>query len=214
MKTVIILVLLSLASARNLQQNETLYDNVLDGENDTGLRPDQQIENIGQIFRLSLSLFANLANQVKEIGETIRSALPVSFDEARQAAAGRSDIQDLKDYLDENKPAADWAGWTLLITATNFDNTEAISVLVDAGVDVNAQNDEGRSALYHAAWNGQTEIVRALLSAPNIDVNIQDNDGSTALGWAENDEIKKMLEDRNAMCRCGDYCRRERPNNC
>ena len=36
-----------------------------------------------------------------------------------------------------------YLGWTLLITATNFDNTEAISVLVDAGVDVNAQNDEG-----------------------------------------------------------------------
>ena len=36
-----------------------------------------------------------------------------------------------------------YLGWTLLITAAEYGNTEAVSLLLAAGADVNAQNSNG-----------------------------------------------------------------------
>jgi len=138
----------------------------------------------------------------------------VSFNEAARSAAS-SKNQVLEDYLELNHPdAGTYYGMTLLRWAAAGGNSAGISLLLAAGSDVNAKSDSGETVLIEAAWNGWTESVRALLSAQSIDINIQDNAGNTALGVAENDEIKKMLEDRNAMCRCvSDVCRKWR-NNC
>lgn len=71
-------------------------------------------------------------------------------------------------------------------------------------IDINIQNDDGSTALHLACWKGQTasscnsflgyflnmssiceedytEVVKTLLAFPNIDVNIQDEDGKTPL---------------------------------
>jgi len=166
-----------------------------------------------------------------------------SFNEAVKSAKGEADIQVLRRYLSHHHPDSERARFrnTLLILAAWKGNSQAVSLLVDAGADVNAKGEYytaltsaawkghtdivkmllekenidvnirnywGNTALINAALYGYTDIVKMLLKNKNIDVNILENDGDSALGGAKNDEIKKMLEERNAVCRCvSEVCR-------
>jgi len=73
-------------------------------------------------------------------------------------------------------------------------------MLIDAGVDVNVQNEKGRTALIFATkWN-YIEIVQMLIDA-KADLNIQDEIGNTALHYAVEyyrPEIALMLIDAGA----------------
>jgi len=65
------------------------------------------------------------------------------------------------------------------------------------GADVNAQNEDGDTALMFAAGNGHIEIVQELL-AKGADVNAKDRYGKTALMWADqvfqgNENIVQLL---------------------
>lgn len=71
-------------------------------------------------------------------------------------------------------------GSTPLISASVFGKTEVALALIEAGADVNLQNNEGSTALTSAAFLCRTEIVTALLEA-GADKNIMTNAGSTAL---------------------------------
>jgi len=62
-------------------------------------------------------------------------------------------------------------------------DTMAINAFFDAGINKNAQNDEGRTVLIAAAARGELDIVNLLLSR-GVDVNIKDNRGYTALAHA------------------------------
>lgn len=53
--------------------------------------------------------------------------------------------------------------------------------MIQAGVDVNAVDDEGMSALHWAVQNGHAELAAVLLKEGNANVNIQGNDGQTPL---------------------------------
>ncbi|WP_439638828.1 ankyrin repeat domain-containing protein [Nevskia sp.] len=58
----------------------------------------------------------------------------------------------------------DKAGWSPLHFATFFsDQTDILKVLLDAGANVNAQNDRGITALYFAAATGHEKQVKLLL---------------------------------------------------
>ena len=60
---------------------------------------------------------------------------------------------------------------------------------------MNVKDDDGRTALYKASWNGHTEMVARLLAA-GADVEAKDNDGFTALIRASgkgHTEIVEML---------------------
>jgi ankyrin repeat protein len=59
----------------------------------------------------------------------------------------------------------------------------ALNWFFDAGINANAQDSEGRTALIAAAARGDLVIVNALLSH-GVDVNIKDNLGYTALSHA------------------------------
>ena len=60
---------------------------------------------------------------------------------------------------------------------------KAVKQHLDAGTDVDAKNDIGRTPLHFAAWNGHKEVT-ALLIAKGADVNAQMDDGTTPLDWA------------------------------
>jgi ankyrin repeat protein len=67
---------------------------------------------------------------------------------------------------------------------TEADAIEAIKVLLDAGVDINAPDGRGQTALYGAALQGYDEVVKFLLSK-GADAKIKDQRGTTALDAAE-----------------------------
>ena len=67
-----------------------------------------------------------------------------------------------------------------LIDACYYGDMERVESLLDAGVDINARNKEGVTALAYASEKGYMDIVRKLL-ANNADVNARSNIGSTPL---------------------------------
>jgi hypothetical protein len=72
------------------------------------------------------------------------------------------------------------SGSTALIIASTFGRTEVARALIDAGADVNRQNNEGATALFSAALFCRVEIVEALLAA-GADREIRNGTGATAL---------------------------------
>jgi NAD(P)-dependent dehydrogenase (short-subunit alcohol dehydrogenase family) len=79
--------------------------------------------------------------------------------------------------LDAREPSG---GSSPLITAATFGRSEAALDLIDAGADLDQQNDDGSTALLTAAFFCRTEIVEALLAA-GADRTVANNVGSTPL---------------------------------
>ena len=57
-------------------------------------------------------------------------------------------------------------------------------------IDVNQRNNEGRTALHMAVWEGDKARVRALLAAPTINPNIKSGDGYTPLDIALSQDVE------------------------
>jgi hypothetical protein len=70
-----------------------------------------------------------------------------------------------------------------LIYAAQGGDLGQVKSLIAAGVDVNAKDNLGYTALIYASLNGHVEVVQALLAA-KADVNAKENLGNTALIWA------------------------------
>jgi uncharacterized protein len=104
-----------------------------------------------------------------------------------------------KSNLNEKDP---FGGSSPLISATVFDKPEMAKVLIDAGVDLNFQNNDGSTALHTAAFFCRPEMVRMLLDK-GADKTIRNKFGvtpyeSVAVPFSEAknayDMIGKMLE--------------------
>lgn len=78
--------------------------------------------------------------------------------------------------LNEKDP---FGGSSPLITAALFDKPEMAKTLIDAGADINFQNNDGSTALHVAAFFCRPEIVKMLLDN-NADRTIKNKFGSTA----------------------------------
>lgn len=85
--------------------------------------------------------------------------------------------------LNERK---DHEGNTQLIVASQKGHLKKVKWLIRLGIDVNAQNKCGVTALMKTLQNNEPQIVSALLKTPNIDVNIKDLSGESALIYALN----------------------------
>ncbi len=108
-----------------------------------------------------------------------RTESPVGLHEAVLAGnleAVRELIQGGTD-LNEREPSG---GSSPLITAATFGRTAEARALIDAGADVDQQNNEGSTALLTAAFMCHKEIVEALLAA-GADRSIPNDAGSTPL---------------------------------
>jgi len=69
---------------------------------------------------------------------------------------------------------------TPLISAAVFGKNEAARALIEAGADVNLQNNEGSTALHSAAFLCRTELVKMLLDN-GVNKDLKNIYGSTAL---------------------------------
>jgi ankyrin repeat protein len=70
--------------------------------------------------------------------------------------------------------------------------------LLYAGAEVNVQNEDGRTPLHEAAYEGpvEVEVVERLLSA-GANPNIQDQDGDPALDVTDeyyDEEVQELLK--------------------
>ncbi|MDD5456563.1 MAG: ankyrin repeat domain-containing protein [Candidatus Margulisbacteria bacterium] len=86
---------------------------------------------------------------------------------------------------------------TLLVWAAGFEDTADIAtkVLKLNRIDVNAADEDGQTAIIKSTYMGNTEVARAILNAPGIDLSIRDNSGYTAMDYAASKpDIKRMLE--------------------
>ena len=88
-----------------------------------------------------------------------------------------------------NTAALNWressSGWTPLISACPRDHHEVVSVLIGtAGVDLNMADKYGWSPLWVAAYRGNTQSVRVLLSAKErgLDLNQKPTAGGDDIG--------------------------------
>ena len=65
----------------------------------------------------------------------------------------------------------------------------------DEGLDVNAQDADGLTALHHAILNGYTEVVKTLLfQHKDTDVNVKDVEGRTALHYAVLHRLESVVK--------------------
>lgn len=80
------------------------------------------------------------------------------------------------------KPAQKDKDFELLESSLNGE-LGAVDSLLQKGIDPNAKDKAGRSALMFASWGGNIEVVKALIGK-GADLNAKDNDGRTALLFA------------------------------
>ncbi len=91
-----------------------------------------------------------------------------------------------------NRTPLHWAAWG--------GRVEIVRMLIDAGANVNVQDEWGNTPLHEATSLGRVEIAQMLIDA-RANVNVQDNDGGTPLHRAAEfgkTEIAQMLIDAKA----------------
>jgi uncharacterized protein len=82
-----------------------------------------------------------------------------------------------------NSGISDTARSNLIYEASLNGQLSMVRSLLAEGVDVNAKDMDGRTALMYASYNGHVELIRELLEK-GAAVNLQDNYGRTALMMA------------------------------
>ena len=89
-----------------------------------------------------------------------------------------------------------------LISNAFHGNLNVVRDLLRAGANVNAQLDDGKTALWMASQNGHYLVVRLLLNQNKVDVNAPMCDGSTSLWIASQNgyvEVVLLLLDHNKV---------------
>lgn len=111
-----------------------------------------------------------------------------NMEAVKQHIAAKSDI-NVKDPFGGSSP---------LISASVFNKPEMAKVLIDAGADINFQNNDGSTALHTAAFFCRPEIVKMLLEK-GADKTLKNKYGATALDgvagpFAEVKDAYTMME--------------------
>jgi ankyrin repeat protein len=103
----------------------------------------------------------------------------------------------IKEKTGINFHCSTYNGQTPLILAAQNGTVELLQqILSIEGVDVNAIDDEGKTALMHAVIENKAKSVKELLHVPQIDRSIKDRSNNSAYTYAEkslNPEMKKLV---------------------
>ena len=84
--------------------------------------------------------------------------------------------------------------WTCLMVAILGSQEEVVDLLLaQPGLDVNAKNDNNRTALHYACDKGNIAILSKLLAVPGILVNERDSDGWTPIMLAIYSEAVRVM---------------------
>ncbi|MGH8727052.1 MAG: ankyrin repeat domain-containing protein [Burkholderiales bacterium] len=95
-------------------------------------------------------------------------------------------------------------GWNALIYAAGKGETRIVRRLLEAGANVNDVSPNGTSALMMAARGGYRETVLMLLGN-DADIDLKNERGGTALGWAldaGNSDIAELVIKAGAKSEC------------
>jgi ankyrin repeat protein len=116
------------------------------------------------------------------------------MDEIKKSEPNLNLIKDLI-TLGANLDWKDGYDYTALHTAARYGQVEIVRMLIDAGSDVNLQNDRGCTPLHLAAFihMGKTDIARMLIDA-GARKDIQDKEGRIPYDLAGTKELKIMLQ--------------------
>ncbi|XP_076353191.1 uncharacterized protein LOC143248591 isoform X2 [Tachypleus tridentatus] len=93
----------------------------------------------------------------------------------------RRDVTKRLFHLGDINAKASQNGQTALMLAVSQNNVKVVEMLLEAGAEVNLQDNDGSTALMCAAEHGHRELVKLLLCHPDCDLYLTDRDGSTAL---------------------------------
>ena len=131
----------------------------------------------------------------------VASAVPsVAAQDCSIGRDGWDDIGRFRVCIEEHGLEA-WSPWVLHQAAEYTSNPTIVRLLLRAGADPNAPDDNGLTPLHWGAENSNPMVVTHLLEA-GADVRARDNDGYTALHWAAaqsgNGRVVKVLLDRGA----------------
>ena len=140
---------------------------------------------------------ADFLDQVEPVDEDIAYLVAAGREaEVRQALLNQPEALDTQTSYD-----VFGEGLHLLHIAATLGQTEVVTLLLEAGADVNvAGGDEGTQPLSRAAWAGFPDTVKALI-ARGADLNAEDRSGRTALWYAAvtgRQDIVRILLDAGA----------------
>ncbi|AFL82576.1 ankyrin repeat-containing protein [Aequorivita sublithincola DSM 14238] len=120
-----------------------------------------------------------------------------------QTAVLTDNIQAIKEHISAGSNLNEkeqFGGSTPLITASVFGKTQIAELLINAGADINIQNNDGSTALITAAFFCRPEIVKMLLKK-NANKTLKNNYGQTAYESVAGsfDSVKGAYEGLGAM---------------
>jgi hypothetical protein len=80
-----------------------------------------------------------------------------------------------------------------LLAAAAQGDIALVRAMAAQGIDANAVNGDGRTAVVTAAWRGHERIVQVLLDT-GVEIDVADNRGRTALSWAAINGYPKIVK--------------------
>lgn len=175
-------------------------------------RVDVSAANVNGSTALTLAAQLNLVDVLKVLlADTRIDTSVVRVDQCNLlSVAAFSCAEDAGELLIEDGrvelEAVDSRGWTTLAHCAHSGACRLLRALVSRGCDPTKRVVDGSTALYLAAHGGNAEVVRYLLSLPDVDPNAACDDGTTplwcaaALGFA--DIVRLFVADPRVEVEC------------
>ncbi|KAG9326524.1 hypothetical protein KVV02_007673 [Mortierella alpina] len=85
-------------------------------------------------------------------------------------------------------------GWSPLTAAARYGVTSMVEMVLNLGADLNHRDEEGNTALHHAAAYGHLQTITLLIERGSS-ATIKNNGGWTAVDFAYSDKVSAHMED-------------------